>query len=488
MEPRAFLCSTPRTITAQLSSLTLARKKTSDSRCATLDRVQINCQPGTFDRQQRRFCQRFDSCNFHRSSIHALWRFRWSTWHIQTRVPGLSRTARGFPLPLHQSFQGAVNIRAVSTTDRRTRRRDRDSQGGINSGELADRLRQLNGLVEDISKTALRTGPRGIQRLFQGVEAAATVGAQWLSKQRRSTQETANITLPGPAELRKFFERMGATYIKLGQFIASTPTLFPDEYVQEFQSCLDQTPPVPFNDIKETIRKDLGRPLEQIYEYIDPTPLASASIAQVHAARLKGTGRDVVIKVLKPGVEDTLTADLNFIYIAARIIEFLSPQIAKGTSMVGIVGDICASMLEEVDFLKEAVNIEAFREYVKNAGLENQAMAPEVFRHATSRRVLTMERLYGVPLTNLEVLKSIVPNPEATLITALNTWFGSLVACETFHADVHAGNVLVLKDGRVGFIDFGKPSFIVPKCQTLPLLPPLAANPPVPRHVLLCSA
>jgi aarF domain-containing kinase len=129
----------------------------------------------------------------------------------------------------------------------------------------------------------------------------------------------------------------------------------------------------------------------------------------------------VVIKVLKPGVEDILTADLSFLYVTARILEFLNPQLSRA-SLVGIVGDIRASMLEEVDFRKEAMNIDSFRNYVEVMGLAKQATAPFVYRHCSTQRVLTMERLYGVPLTDLNSIRSIVPSPEATLITALNVW------------------------------------------------------------------
>ncbi|KAG0568306.1 hypothetical protein M758_6G009200 [Ceratodon purpureus] len=325
-----------------------------------------------------------------------------------------------------------------------------------------DRLKELNKLLEDVAKIAVSTGPRGAIRFAQGVEAFVSVGGEYFLQLLRNPQAaTAGsvvpglpLSPPGPAELRKLFEKLGATYIKLGQLIASAPTLFPAEYVKEFQSCLDRTPPVPFEDIKAIIRKELGRPLEEVYDFVDPQPLASASIAQVHAARLRGSQKDVVIKVLKPGVEDTLTADLNFLYVTARVLEFLNPQLAR-TSLVAILGDIRASMLEEVDFRKEALNIESFRNYIDSLGLSNQATAPSVYRHCSTERVLTMERLYGVPLTDLDSIRSIVPNPETTLITALNVWFGSLLACETFHADVHAGNLLVLRDGRVGFIDFG---------------------------------
>ncbi|XP_059627881.1 uncharacterized aarF domain-containing protein kinase At5g05200, chloroplastic isoform X2 [Cornus florida] len=276
----------------------------------------------------------------------------------------------------------------------------------------------------------------------------------------RSTNSSAGLPsqmqlgLLSPLYLRRLFERMGATYIKLGQFIASAPTLFPSEYVQEFQYCFDRAPTVPFEEIQRILREELGGPIDAVFEYVDPTPIASASIAQVHGAKLRGSQEDVVIKVLKPGIEDILVADLNFVYIVARILEFLNPELNRA-SLVGIVKDIRESMLEEVDFNKEAANIESFRRYLEAMGLTRQATAPKVYRQCSTQRVLTMERLYGVPLTDLDSINSLVSSPEASLITALNVWFGSLLACETFHADVHAGNLWLLRDGRIGFLDFG---------------------------------
>ncbi|KAL5711250.1 hypothetical protein ACHQM5_021725 [Ranunculus cassubicifolius] len=139
------------------------------------------------------------------------------------------------------------------------------------------------------------------------------------------------LGLLSPVYLRKLFERMGATYIKLGQFIASAPTMFPPEYVQEFQRCFDKAPPVPFVEIEAILRQELGGNINAVYEYVDPVPLASASIAQVHGARLKGSGEDVVIKVLKPGIEDVLVADLNFVYVVARLLEFLNPELSRAS-------------------------------------------------------------------------------------------------------------------------------------------------------------
>ncbi|XP_038892843.1 uncharacterized aarF domain-containing protein kinase At5g05200, chloroplastic [Benincasa hispida] len=328
------------------------------------------------------------------------------------------------------------------------------------SSRFQTSIENLPKLLEDIVQTSINTGPRGPIRLAQGIQAFIGVGREWLADVTKSANSSAGLPtelqlgLLSPTYLRRLFERMGATYIKLGQFIASAPTLFPPEYVEEFQKCFDQAPPIPFEEIKKIIQDDLGRSIDSVYEYVDPIPIASASIAQVHGARLRGFQDDVVIKVLKPGIEDILVADLNFVYIVARILEFLNPELSRA-SLVSIVNDIRESMLEEVDFYKEANNIESFRRYLEDMGLTRQATAPKVYHHCSTRRVLTMQRLYGVPLTDLESISSLVPNPEASLITALNVWFGSLLACETFHADVHAGNLWLLRDGRIGFLDFG---------------------------------
>lgn len=247
-------------------------------------------------------------------------------------------------------------------------------------------------------------------------------------------------------------ERLGATYIKLGQFVASSPSLFPKEYVLEFQKCLDSTEPLKWNVVKSIIEKETGS-ISKNFAFIDEKPLASASIAQVHAAKLR-SGEDVVIKVQKPRIDELLKADLNFIYIASRVLEFLQPDFER-TSLSAVAGDIKSSMLEELDFQKEANNIEEFRDFLKAQGLDDVATAPSVYRSLTTKRVLTMERLRGVSMIDADSISSITNDPESVIITALNTWTSSVMNMPWFHADVHSGNLLVLDDGRVGFIDFG---------------------------------
>jgi aarF domain-containing kinase len=166
------------------------------------------------------------------------------------------------------------------------------------------------------------------------------------------------------------------------------------------------------------------------------------------------TGEDVVIKVQKPRIDESLKADLSFIYIASRILEFLQPDWER-TSLSAIAGDIRSSMLEELDFEKEATNVEEFRHFLAQHNLSKQATAPRIYRKFTTKKVLTMERLRGVSLADAGAISKITSNPELTILTALNVWTMSVTRMPWFHADVHAGNLLVLEDGRIGFIDFG---------------------------------
>ncbi|MDH2606892.1 AarF/UbiB family protein [Acinetobacter baumannii] len=304
-----------------------------------------------------------------------------------------------------------------------------------------------------MKKNILFDGLRSVARIGETAVVAAKAGIKY------ATDKPSNAKL-----MRETFESLGSTYIKLGQFIASTPSLFPREYVEEFQGCLDQTPTLPFSYIQGVLASEFeGRDLSQIFSYIDETPLASASIAQVHAAKLT-TGEDVVIKVQKPGVETILYTDLNVVHWAAKLLERAVPKI-KFAALSDIVDEIKTRMVREVDFIEEAQNLDDFVEYL-NISQNQAATAPKVYHQFSTRRVLTMQRLYGVPLTDFSLVKQYAKDPSQVLITAMNTWFGSLMLCKSFHADLHAGNLMLLEDGRIGFIDFGIVGQLKPEVWT----------------------
>lgn len=304
-----------------------------------------------------------------------------------------------------------------------------------------------------MKKNILFDGLRSVARIGETAVVAAKAGIKY------ATDKPSNAKL-----IRETFESLGSTYIKLGQFIASTPSLFPREYVEEFQGCLDQTPTLPFSYIQGVLASEFeGRDLSQIFSYIDEKPLASASIAQVHAAKLT-TGEDVVIKVQKPGVETILYTDLNVVHWAAKLLERAVPKI-KFAALSDIVDEIKTRMVREVDFIEEAQNLDDFIEYL-NISQNHAATAPKVYHQFSTRRVLTMQRLYGVSLTDFSVVKQYAKDPSQVLITAMNTWFGSLMLCKSFHADLHAGNLMLLEDGRIGFIDFGIVGQLKPEVWT----------------------
>lgn len=285
-------------------------------------------------------------------------------------------------------------------------------------------------------------GLRSVARVGETAVIAAKAGIKY------ATEKPSNAKL-----MRETFESLGSTYIKLGQFIASTPSLFPREYVEEFQGCLDQTPSLPFSYVQGVLAQEFaGRDLSEIFASIDEKPLASASIAQVHAAKLV-SGEDVVIKVQKPGVETILYTDLNVLHWATKLLEKAVPKV-KFASLADIVEEIKTRMVREVDFIEEAQNLDDFVNYL-NVSQNHAATAPKVYHQYSTRRVLTMQRLYGVPLTDFDVVRKVAKDPSQVLITAMNTWFGSLMLCKSFHADLHAGNLMLLEDGRIGFIDFG---------------------------------
>lgn len=277
-----------------------------------------------------------------------------------------------------------------------------------------------------------------------------TASIAGLSALRVATGEKPDAQL-----LKETFEQLGTTYIKIGQFIASTPSLFPREYVEAFQSCLDQTTPLSYAYIEQVLNAELavyGETLEDRFAHIDKEPIASASIAQVHAAQLHN-GDEVVLKIQKPNVETIMQTDLGVLHMVTKLLELMMPSM-KFASIAPIIDEIRLRMLAETDFIAEAQNIRDFQQFLKTSG-NTRVIAPKVYDDLTTKRVLTMSRLHGVSMVDETAMRQYCSDPAQVMADTLNTWFASLMLCNSFHADLHAGNLMLLTDGRIGFIDFG---------------------------------
>ncbi len=258
--------------------------------------------------------------------------------------------------------------------------------------------------------------------------------------------------LTRPVWMRKAFEDLGPTFIKLAQIVASSEGLFPKAYSEEFRKCLDRVPPFPFPQVQKILEEEFGKPHQKVFATFDPQPVAAASIAQVHFATLP-TGEDIVVKVQRPHIGPLIAADVKIMTILATIVEKLIPN-ADLANPRGVVEDFATTIFEELDFRLEGRNMEQFNEILKFA--QNTAVvAPLVYWDYTTPRVLTMERFRGWQVDDTKGISSSPYNAEEKLVNGLRGWFQSVILHGFFHGDVHAGNLMLLTDGRVGFLDFG---------------------------------
>jgi predicted unusual protein kinase regulating ubiquinone biosynthesis (AarF/ABC1/UbiB family) len=252
---------------------------------------------------------------------------------------------------------------------------------------------------------------------------------------------------------RRFCEDMGPTFLKFGQIIASSSGMFPDSYVKEFQKVLDRVRPFPYAQVKEIVAAELGDDKAAALGEIDSKPLASASIAQVHTAEL-ADGTEVVIKVQRPNIDRMIRSDIRVMRMMAALASRLFRQSTEFVNPRGFVEDFAATLLEEIDFRLEAKNLDRFNEIMRELGYAD-IHAPVPQWELTTRRVLVMTRFNGTRVDNGSAIVERGWDGEEKLVRGLRAWFQCVVFHGFFHGDVHAGNLMVLDDGDLGFLDFG---------------------------------
>jgi ubiquinone biosynthesis protein len=252
--------------------------------------------------------------------------------------------------------------------------------------------------------------------------------------------------------LRVAAEHLGPTYIKLAQIISSGEGLFPEELVSEFRLCRDQVRAESFDVVKRVVEEELSRPLETVFEHFEQAPLAAASIAQVHAARLR-TGEDVVVKVQRPTIRQQVQSDLKVMSWLAPFLVGRIP-IAALANPPALVELFAETITEELDFRLEAENMLDVAEVfalLGQRGFEIARPHPEL----VTRRVLVMERLYGFAFDDLESMQHAGVDTEDVIRTGMKGFTEGCIVYGIFHGDLHAGNLFVTEEGRIALMDFG---------------------------------
>jgi ubiquinone biosynthesis protein len=256
---------------------------------------------------------------------------------------------------------------------------------------------------------------------------------------------------PLPHRFLDAFENLGPTYVKLGQLIASSPGLFPPEWAEVLGVLRDQVPPFPSAEARAIVEDEMRAPLSTYFSDFGDEPLAAASIAQVHPATLRD-GTDVVVKILRPGLDRQVKDDLRAMRMVATLLERVSYTAV--TSPKAVVEDFGRTLAEEMDFTLEADNMQRMRAILEAEGITD-ARVPRIYLDLVTRRVLTMERVDGIRFTDVEAMRASGIDTARLLRIGLQTVIEGVVVHGFFHGDLHAGNIIVLPDGTFVLIDFG---------------------------------
>ncbi|ANA40775.1 ubiquinone biosynthesis protein UbiB [Geobacter anodireducens] len=259
------------------------------------------------------------------------------------------------------------------------------------------------------------------------------------------------LTRLSPAErMRLALEELGPTFVKLGQILSTRPDVIPRSFVLEFARLQDQVPSFPFEDALDQISRELGRDPEERFSFIDPEPLAAASIAQVHRARLV-SGQEVVIKVRRPGVVEAVETDIDAMMGLAVLAERHLPR-SDIYDPVGLVKEFARTIRREMDFAREGHTIERFAE---NFAGDPTLYFPTVHWDCTARGLLTMEFINGIKVSDTAALERAGMDRRLIARRGADAFLKMVLTHGFFHGDPHPGNVLILPDNVICLLDYG---------------------------------
>ena len=266
---------------------------------------------------------------------------------------------------------------------------------------------------------------------------------------RKPREQIARLS--SPERLRLVFEELGPTFIKLGQLLSTRPDLIPADFLDELSKLQDDIPPFSIEEVRTIFEEELGRAPEEIFHYFDDEPLAAASIGQVHRARMDD-GTEVVIKLQRPGIENVIAVDLEILAHIAELMEQYLEEV-QGHQPMAIVHEFARSLSREIDFSIELANIQRFaRQFEGNPTIH----VPEVHPELSTDRVLVMEYVVGIKSSKSDALREQGYDLPLIAERGANLVMEQIFVHGFFHADPHPGNIFILPDNVICFIDFGQ--------------------------------
>jgi ubiquinone biosynthesis protein len=289
---------------------------------------------------------------------------------------------------------------------------------------------------------------RRISRLSEIGRVATRHGFGYLIDRRRSN-DRKQLADRG-RRLREMLDELGPTFVKFGQLLSTRPDVIPQDIIVELRKLQDEVTPFPFSDVRRMVETELGLTVEQAFVSFDETPIAAASIGQVHRATLP-TGDEVVVKVQRPEAPRQVESDLQLMRSAARVVrervrslDFIDSE--------ALVEEFARSIRQELDYQNEARNAETFR---RNFGDSTEVAVPKVIWGYSSARVLTLERLVGIQFADIDVAGYTPEQRRELAYRMTDAWMTMIFRHGFFHGDPHPANIMLLDDGRIGLVDFG---------------------------------
>jgi ubiquinone biosynthesis protein len=303
--------------------------------------------------------------------------------------------------------------------------------------------------VRDIAGVLLKYGYEDLARHLH-LPSAERIPVRRL----RELQERVHL-IPPPERLRRACEELGPTFVKLGQLAAARTRILPVEFTDELAKLQDQVAPVPFAAIREVIEAEWQQPLDKVLASLDETPIGSASIAQVHRATLV-TGELVVVKVQRPGIQKTVAEDLAILRRLSRLAETHLPE-WRAHRPKALVEELARSLEQELDFAREGAHLDRFGWQFRD---EPSIYIPTVHHKFTTPRVLVMEHVDGIKASRIETLVAAGFDPRELARRITDLVMKQIFTHGFFHADPHPGNIQIMADQRVCFLDFGMMGYL----------------------------